>query len=412
MDASRQASIITLFQQNALSMSPLDWSAFNKFRTRSDTSNTNSKMMEQKIRAVVLIGRALNRNKCVFDTALREVLLDNAVPERNGDTFLNALGDKTVGITDDHTLVFFSHLLKNIPEESNEFNQIQLVSTAETDTSTIPKSANPKRLSIDTEESDLRETKRSKSFGITRGKELWKRKHPPSNEEAHIKSYDPSIQARRPIGQSSVASAPLPSSLRRVPVRGTSAAVPRPIARPVTQSNTSRAVSGVHRQAVYLDHATNIPGSRTSAPSAFPSSDSWVEDDLDHLLETRSEPFESSGLETPSPNLGISDNDIRPASSTSSNHAEPGSDVSETLPAPTRTSAFSTSLPSSLLRATHALLNTAIPPSVLLCPTIIKPTLLDDTTVQLLSVAYSAIGALLAAHEAAAATRGESAGQA
>ncbi|KAJ3870564.1 hypothetical protein F5051DRAFT_447493 [Lentinula edodes] len=86
---------------------------------------------------------------------------------------------------------------------------------------------------------------------------------------------------------STISAGHLPSSLlRHVPVCGTSAAS---CSTAWTQNDTNQSVSVVHRQAVYIDDSkpdSHKHSSRASAPSAFTLSESWVEDDLAHLLET------------------------------------------------------------------------------------------------------------------------------
>ncbi|KAF8828536.1 hypothetical protein HHX47_DHR3000315 [Lentinula edodes] len=264
---------------------------------------------------------------------------------------------------------------------------------------------------------DLRDSKRTKTSAISKllSTNRTSKKVP---EEASIRVSKNSVsnplvntRANPLIPRSSTVSAgSLPSSsLRRVPVCGTSDAS-RPTAR--AQNSTNRSVSVVHRQAVYIDDskpASHKHSSRASAPSAFPSSESWVEDDLAHSLKTHSSSSKTTTSETGPLNSNIINDNNPTGSSTFGFRAETSSDTAEVVS--TRPPASSTSLPVSSLSSAlgsvaHALVNNVILPSVLPDSESIKPKLLDDTTVQLLSAAHKAIGALLAAHQAAVA-RGE-----
>ncbi|KAH7872785.1 uncharacterized protein C8R40DRAFT_418901 [Lentinula edodes] len=261
---------------------------------------------------------------------------------------------------------------------------------------------------------DLRDSKRTKTSAISKllSTNRTSKKVP---EEASIRVSKNSVsnplvntRANPLIPRSSTVSAgSLPSSsLRRVPVCGTSDAS-RPTAR--AQNSTNRSVSVVHRQAVYIDDskpASHKHSSRTSAPSAFPSSESWVEDDLAHSLKTHSSSSKTTTSETGPLNSNIINDNNPTGSSTFGFRAETSSDTAEVVS--TRPPASSTSLPVSSLSSAlgsvaHALVNNVILPSVLPDSESIKPKLLDDTTVQLLSAAHKAIGALLAAHQAAVA---------
>ncbi|KAJ3864199.1 hypothetical protein EV359DRAFT_64206 [Lentinula novae-zelandiae] len=439
MDASHQTFVISLLEGNALAIPPLNWTTFEKFRSRTDTNNVNL-IWRGKIRATHLIGRAMDRNQAISDLSLRELcfdhipsrrVLDHAVPGGDGDTFLHALGDNTAGITDELALTFFSHLLNNISQRNEEFNRT--CSTAKTAPSAdkpvpeiqqtelnldISESSKHKRSTTSIEvDVDLRDSKRTKTSAISKllSTNRTSKKVP---EEASIRVSKNSVsnplvntRANPSIPRSSTVSAgPLPSSsLRRVPVCDTSAASRR-TARP--QNSTNRSVSVVHRQAVYIDDskpASLKHSSRASAPSAFPSSESWVEDDLAHSLKTHSSSFKTTTSEAGSlTSNNINDNDPT-GSSTSGFHAETSPDTAQVISS--RLPASSTSLPVSSLHSAlgsvaHALVNNVILPSVLPDSESIKPKLLDDTTVQLLSAAHKAIGALLAAHQAAVA-RGE-----
>ncbi|KAJ3886539.1 hypothetical protein GG344DRAFT_81626 [Lentinula edodes] len=381
----------------------------------------------------------MERNQPTSDLVLRELcfdhipsrqVLDIVVPGGNGDTFLHALGEETTEIADEHALMLFSHLLNNVSKRSEEFNR--MCSTAETGLSASDKpiskvqrtelnkdiSSKHKRsaTSIETDV-DLRDSKRTKTSAISKllSTNRTSKKVP---EEASIRVSKKSVsnplvntRANLSIPRSSTVSAgPLPSSsLRRVPVCGTSAAS-RPTAR--AQNSTNRSVSVVHRQAVYIDDGkpdSHKHSSRASAPSAFPSSESWVEDDLAHSLKTHSSSFKTTISEAGSLTSNILNDDDPTGSSTSGFHAETSPDTAEVISS--RLPASSASLPMSSLSSalgsvTHALVNNVILPSVLSDSESIKPKLLDDTTVQLLSAAHKAIGALLAAHQAAVA-RGE-----
>ncbi|KAJ3916305.1 hypothetical protein F5877DRAFT_69147 [Lentinula edodes] len=388
----------------------------------------------------------MDRNQAISDLSLREVgmselldivqpfyppqALDHAVPGGDGDTFLHALGDDTAGITDEFVLTFFSHLLNNISERSAEFNRV--CSTTEAGLSVSDKpiskvqrtelnmdiSSKHKRSATSIEaDVNLRDSKRTKTSAISKllSTNRTSKKIP---EEASTRVSKNSVsnplvntRANASIPRSSTVSAgSLPSSsLRRVPVCGTSDAS-RPTAR--AQNSTNRSVSVVHRQAVYIDDskpASHKHSSRASAPSAFPSSESWVEDDLAHSLKTHSSSFKTTTSETGPLNSNIINNNNPTGSSTFGFRAETSSDTAEVVS--TRPPASSTSLPVSSLSSAlgsvaHALVNNVILPSVLPDSESIKPKLLDDTTVQLLSAAHKAIGALLAAHQAAVA-RGE-----
>ncbi|KAJ3854874.1 hypothetical protein EV368DRAFT_80209 [Lentinula lateritia] len=442
MDASHQTFVISLLEGNALAIPPLNWTAFEKFRSRTDTNNVNL-IWRGKIRATYLIGRAMDRNEAMSDLSLRELcldhipsrrVLDHAVPGGDGDTFLHALGDNTAGITDELTLTFFSHLLNNISERNQEFNRT--CSTAETapcasdkpvpeiqqtelnlDISESSKLKHKRATSIEVDV-DLRTSKRSKTSAISKvlstnstSKKVSGIIHLPkksvSNPSVNIRakpSIPPSYASQT---ASTVSAGPLPSSsLCRVPVCGTSTAS-RPTARP--QNRTNRSVSAVHRQAVYIQVDDSRPAShnhssRTSAPSAFPSSESWVEDDLALSLKTHSSPFKTAISEAGPLDFDII-NDNNPAESSKFGfHSETSSDTIEVVS--TRPPASSTSFPASSLSSAlgsvaHALINDV--PSVLPGSERIKPNLLDDTTVLLLSAAHKAIGALLVAHQAAVA---------
>ncbi|KAJ3882631.1 hypothetical protein F5051DRAFT_465542, partial [Lentinula edodes] len=437
MDASHQTFVISLLEGNALAIPPLNWTTFEKFLSRTDTNNVNF-IWRGKIRATHLIGQAMDRNQAISDLSLRELcfdhipsrrVLDHAVPGGDGDTFLHALGDNTAGITDELALTFFSHLLNNISERNEEFNRI--CSTTEAGLSASDKpiseirqtelnmdiSSKHKRSATSIEaDVDLRDLKRTKTSAISKllSTNRTSKKIP---EEASIRVSKKSVsnplvntRANPSIPRSSTVSAgSLPSSsLRRVPVCGTSAAS-RPTAR--AQNSTNRSVSVVHRQAVYIDDGKpdSHKHSRASAPSAFPSSESWVEDDLAHSLKTHSSSFKTTISQAGSLTSDNINDDDPTGSSTSGFHAETSSDTAEVISS--RLPASSASLPVSSLSSAlgsvaHALVNNVILPSVPPDSESIKPKLLDDTTVQLLSAAHKAIGALLAAHQAAVA-RGE-----
>ncbi|KAJ4494455.1 hypothetical protein C8R41DRAFT_919129 [Lentinula lateritia] len=434
---SHQSFLISILQENALAIPSTDWTAFEKFRARTDSSNANS-VWRGKIRATQLIERAMERNQPTSDLVLRELcfdlipsrqVLDIVVPGGNGDTFLHALGEETAEIADEHALTLFSHLLNNVSKRSEEFNR--MCSTAETGLSASDKpiskvqrtelnmdiSSKHKRSATSIEvDVDLRDSKRTKTSAISKllSTNRTSKKVP---EEASIRVSKNTVsnplvntRANPSIPPSSTVSAgSLPSSsLRRVPVCGTSAAS-RPTAR--AQNSTNRSVSVVHRQAVYIDDGKpdSHKHSRASAPSAFPSSESWVEDDLAHSLKTHSSSFKTTTSEAGSlTSNNINDNDPT-GSSTSDFLAETSPDTAQVISS--RLPASSTSLPVSSLSSAlgsvaHALVNNVILPSVLPDSESIKPKLLDETTVQLLSAAHKAIGALLAAHQAAVA-RGE-----
>ncbi|KAJ4488883.1 hypothetical protein C8J55DRAFT_593950 [Lentinula edodes] len=442
MDASHQTFVISLLEGNALAIPPLNWTIFEKFRSRTDTNNVNF-IWRGKIRATHLIGQAMDRNQAISDLSLREVgmselldivqpfypprVLDHAVPGGDGDTFLHALGDDTAGITDEFVLTFFSHLLNNISERSEEFNRVRSTTEAGLSASDKPISKvqrtelnmdiSHKRSATSIEaDVNLRDSKRTKTSAISKllSTNRTSKKVP---EEASIRVSKKSVsnplvntRANPSIPRSSTVSAgPLPSSsLRRVPVSGTSAAS-RPTAR--AQNSTNRSVSVVHRQAVYIDDGkldSHKHSSRASAPSAFPSSESWVQDDLAQL-KTHSSSFKTTISQAGSLTSNIINDNDPTGSSTSGFHAETSSDTAQVITS--RLPASSTSLPVSSLHSAlgsveHALVNNVILPSVLPDSESIKPKLLDDTTVQLLSAVHKAIGALLAAHQAAVA-RGE-----
>ncbi|KAJ3882632.1 hypothetical protein F5051DRAFT_435894 [Lentinula edodes] len=427
--------LISLLEGNVLAIPPLNWTTFEKFRSRTDTNNVNF-IWRGKIRATHLIGQAMDRNQAISDLSLRELcfdhipsrrVLDHAVPGGDGDTFLHALGDDTAGITDEFVLTFFSHLLNNISERSEEFNRVCSTTEAGLSVSDMPISkvqrtelnmdisSKHKRSATSIEaEVNLRDSKRTKTSAISKllNTNRTSKKVP---EEASIRVSKNSVsnplvntRANPLIPRSSTVSAgPLPSSsLRRVPVCGTSAAS-RPTAR--AQNSTNRSVSVVHRQAVYIDDSkpdSHKHSSRASAPSAFPSSESWVEDDLAHSLKPHSSSFKTTISEAGSlTSNNINDNDPT-GSSTSGFHVETSPDTAEVISS--RLPASSASLPvssfhSALGSVTHALVKNVILPSVLSDSESIKPKLLDDTTVQLLSAAHKTIGALLAAHQAAVA---------
>ncbi|KAJ4488882.1 hypothetical protein C8J55DRAFT_506454 [Lentinula edodes] len=371
----------------------------------------------------------MERNQPTSNLVLRELcfdhipsrqVLDIVVPGGNGDTFLHALGEETAGIADEHALTLFSHLLNNV-SKSEEFNHL---SASDKPISKIQQTELNKDISSKHKRSatsieadvNLRDSKRTKTSAISKllSTNRTSKKVP---EEASICVSKKSVsnplvntRANPSIPRSSTVSAgSLPSSsLRRVPVCGTSAAS-RPTER--AQNSTNRSVSVVHRQAVYIDDGKpdSPKHSRASAPSAFPLSESWVEDDLAHSLKTHSSSFKTTISEIGSLTSNNINDDDPTGSSTSGFLVETSPDIAEVISS--RLPASSTSLPVSSLSSAlgsvaHALVNNVILPSVLPDSESIKPKLLDDTTVQLLSAAHKAIGALLAAHQAAVA-RGE-----
>ncbi|KAJ3983203.1 hypothetical protein F5890DRAFT_235476 [Lentinula detonsa] len=424
MVAPYRAVMISHFRANAESMPPLDWSAFHIFRARNAKNTTQAvSSLKGKIRVTRSVRRAMYMKElpdeafiqtCLDCVTLSEVL-DLAVPGANGEAFLSAVGDEGGVITDGMLDAFFAHILKDALLSYRKFvatrdlsesmtanpgndieNRIESLSVLQDVGSSLNLAPKHKRCSTD--EHDSRNLKRTKAFSTVTSDSGGVRKAEPEvrtvrNTSNLFKRTFSTVSAPRTkvLSRPSTISAPLPSSLRRVPVSAGST-VSRLGARSQS-SSISGSVSAVHRQAVYTDNSepdVPKPSSKASTSSSVPPSESWVEDDLALLLMT---PY-NTGSEAP-PSADTDDD----ATMTSASGVLAGTGLSAAVPSMSESSS-----PPVLGNVAHALINNLVLPSAILpSSSHIEPTLLDDTTVQLLSVARSAIDAILVAHQAAVA---------
>ncbi|KAJ3802174.1 hypothetical protein GGU11DRAFT_874762 [Lentinula aff. detonsa] len=342
MVAPYRSIMISHFRANAESMPPLDWSAFHIFRARN-AKNTTVSSLKGKIRVTRSVRRAMYMKElpdesfiktCLDCVTLSEVL-DLAVPGANGEAFLNAVGDEGGVITDGMLDAFFAHILKDALLSYRKFVATRDLSESMT--------ANPEnRIESLSVLQDVGSSLNLAAFSTFTSDSGGVNKAEPEvrtvrNTSNLFKRTFSTVSAPRTkvLSRPSIISAPLPSLLRRVPVSASST---------VSSLGARSQSSSISGQAVYIDNSE-----RSEAPSSADTDD-------DATMSSASGVLAGTGLS-----------------------------AAQILSVPSMSESPS---PPVLGNVAHALINNLVLPSAILASSShIEPTLLDDMTVQLLSVA-------------------------